>query len=63
MKIVIFEFFLKKIIQYDIVSRKCITFVPFNSKYLLFNNEDFICIFLFLLLLEQVRAGLNMCKF
>lgn len=51
MKIVIFEFFLKKIIQYDIVFQKCITFVPFNSKYLLFNNEDFICIFLFLLLL------------
>ena len=51
MKIIFFEIILKKIIQYDIVFQKCITFVPFNSKYLLFNNEDFICIFLFLLLL------------
>ena len=33
MKIVIFEFFLKKIIQYDIVSRKCITFVPNQTKH------------------------------
>ena len=47
----ILEIILKISTQYDIVSENCITFVPFNSKYLLFNNEDFICIFLFLLLL------------
>ncbi len=32
----ILEFILKKIRHYDIIFENCITFVPFNSKYLYF---------------------------